>query len=514
MAKDHIWQPGQPHKFIPQGDVAEASKWLGVARRRLAVLAQQGEFVQQQFSPADGVTIDINTLRDIPRIMITVGGVDYVMLYNPVESGNAIDVIAGKLTGGPPTPRWTFTNGRFGADRVLLHLGNTTFIDKPINNTYDGARNIFTVVDTAVHGQDLSPWPNSTDPAVDYIFGIASAAYCGVVESTAEYRRRIGVLYGYVRASDGRRQPALALSNDGGKSFSVSVFVVDVELSGSPGTFTDVYITQIIFCGENRIALIGTAQNILPANLVTIVSSNGGASWALNISSATLSAGLLTCCYIGGTAVLAIANRGGSLYVPRKTYLSTNAGATFSLVEEAASVDSTIHTGELVCVAENSAVYISITGYLHRTIDAGATWEQITPTALKDDEQQPIYISPSSLSVLETPTIPAPLPGGKVAADYTALTGLAYDTLVHTGEGSGGVPDGRPLRLAVSRDGGRTWTLGAAIGTEVSPSGGQNYSENIGLLSKDRPPFPIFPDLHKNGYDITDDQIINPFFDV
>jgi len=25
---------------------------------------------------------------------------------------------------------------------------------------------------------------------------------------------------------------------------------------------------------------------------------------------------------------------------------------------------------------------------------------------------------------------------------------------------------------------------------------------------------PIFPDLHKNGLDITDDQIINPFFDV
>lgn len=509
MARDHIWQPGQPHKFIPQGDVAEASKWLGVARRRLAVLAQQGEFVQQQFSPADGVTIDINTLRDIPRIMIEVGGVDYVMLYNSPESGANVDILGGKLLGGPPTPKWVFDNEGLSAAKVLMPLGGNTFIGVEPPHRYAGTIFIFTTAPPQTVGQTLSPWPSTTNPDVSYIFGIASAAYCGVVASGAEYRKRLAVLYGYHRVGDGRRQPAIALSNDGGHSFDISIFNVDIASNLNPEQFTNVYVTQTVFCGENRIALIGTAQDFLPANIVSITSSNGGASWSLTVGPADHN-GQLTCAYIGGSAVLGITARTDGFYMPRRTYLSTDYGATFTFIEGDAIIASCSVYSHLVCVAEGSALYIAVDGHMYRTTNQGAMWEKIAPAKSGTDDESVVYISPPSVIVQQAPSAPVSLPTGKVLADYTQLVAIAYDGTFVPDPTAPVIRavDGAPPRLALSKDGGRTWTLGATVPSDAT------RSFNVGLLGKSRPPFPIFPDLHKNGLDITDDQIINPFFDA
>ncbi len=73
MADDNAWAPGKPIKIVPVGDVAAASAWIAFARRKMAELSRQGDYLRRTWSPVPGVTIRGETLSGIPRVIIEAG---------------------------------------------------------------------------------------------------------------------------------------------------------------------------------------------------------------------------------------------------------------------------------------------------------------------------------------------------------------------------------------------------------------------------------------------------------
>jgi len=68
------WKPGKPTTLIPLGNIDLATQWLPYARKMLRDLALQGDYRRKTVTPVPGVTISIETLGGIPRIIINAGG--------------------------------------------------------------------------------------------------------------------------------------------------------------------------------------------------------------------------------------------------------------------------------------------------------------------------------------------------------------------------------------------------------------------------------------------------------
>ena len=164
----------------------------------------------------------------------------------------------------------------------------------------------------------------------------------------------------------------------------------------------------------------------------------------------------------------------------RQTYLSTDYGATFSLVEgPAVPTPGLTDAGfsDVVCLGQDSAAYFR-QGNFHRTHDSGVTWEAL-PVPAEIGGLEPGRIVLRNTPALPDPPLDPPPDPPKVIADYASIVTL---TVVDQTD-----------QIIMSADGGRTWTQGGIIPKRVP---------NVGLLDPKLPAFPVFPDLHKNGLDI------------
>ena len=472
------------------GDKTAAARWLAYAKSRAAALAKQGNNLSQTFSPAEGVTIRVQTLQGTPRVWIEAGGMDYVMATDrPVEGGVArTAILGGTIRSGAARPVG-FTE--FGTSNGLLlrPLGDDVFLASPTAQGFAGNAAIIYAKRSTATGTGFNPWQ---DPAYD-VFATTKVFHSGVTEDGFA---RLHVMYEYYRPAPYAYDPnytiphpAIATSFDGGASFSTTIFAINVHppVPGLPAdAYEDIYMRSAVFCGNNKIALVGIAQWGATNSICSLTSSNGGASWAFNLAPQTegVFTSQLTCAHIGGDKILGVTTNPGSGIGARKTYLSTDAGVSFTLVEDSVDIIN-INLSELVCLAPDSALYIR-NDIVFRTVDAGTTWEVID--GLLDG--QLVRTNDGFLGtapvVIAVPTIPDPIPAGKSPADYAVLATRCA------------LPES-PLttRIAISKDGGRTWKAGGII-----PGDGFSIGNNIGVINKKLPPFPIFPDLHKNGLDI------------
>ena len=483
------------------GDKTAAARWLAYAKSRAAALAKQGNNLSQTFSPAEGVTIRVQTLQGTPRVWIEAGGMDYIAsdydASHPLEVPTDSSLYGGRLMGGAAKPVGKSTFGQF-AGHNLYPLGGNEFLAGPPQQTFAGAVQLVTVKGGKIaSGQTFSPWQ---DPTYD-ITGVHDVLYSGLVQNGTDengapiYKKRLHVLYHYERHIpregyvDYRiTQPTIATSVDGGASFSITPFVITVDaVPYSPayignGDLQNIDIMNAVFCGDNRIDLIGRASGVsggvFTASVCTLTSADGGATWELNYTPNPLGTPLshMTCAYIGGSKVLGVStNLFGNSRV-RETYLSTDYGATFSQIEgPAAAILGNTDAGfsDVVCLGPDSAAYYR-NGNFYRTHDAGLSWEALPVPA----EVTPIQAG--RFALLNSPVLPDPPPAPpKTIADYAKIIMLTAAS--HT------------VQIAKSDDGGRTWKKGGIIPKRVP---------NVGLISKSLPPFPIFPDLHKNGLTI------------
>ena len=99
------WKPGKPTTLIPLGNIDLATQWLPYARKMLRDLALQGDYRRKTVTPVPGVTISIETLGGIPRIIINAGGEFWWWTYffgfaPPEEGGGRIaQVVAADVPG-------------------------------------------------------------------------------------------------------------------------------------------------------------------------------------------------------------------------------------------------------------------------------------------------------------------------------------------------------------------------------------------------------------------------------
>ena len=110
------WKPGKPTTLIPLGNIDLATQWLPYARKMLRDLALQGDYRRKTVTPVPGVTISIETLGGIPRIIINAGGEfwwwSYFFGFAPEEEGGGriAQVVAADIPGliAQPTGPSTF----------------------------------------------------------------------------------------------------------------------------------------------------------------------------------------------------------------------------------------------------------------------------------------------------------------------------------------------------------------------------------------------------------------------
>ena len=497
------------------GDKTAAARWLAYAKSRAAALAKQGNNLSQTFSPAEGVTIRVQTLQGNPRVWIEAGGMDYIAsdydASHPLEVPTDSSLYGGRLLGGGAKPVGKSTFGQF-AGHNLYPLGGNEFLGGPPQQSFSGAVQLVTVKGGKIaSGQAFSPWQ---DPAYN-IVGVHDVLYSGLVDSGPTdgtgvpiYTKRFHIIYRWTKqhlvGGNGivfpypQSVPQVAVSTtlDGGVSFSTTVFNINIFATTQPpdtwayvgdGPLEEVYIDSAVFCGDNHVALIGRAVGgwgepvkTPIGSRLTLTSSDGGMTWAMNLAPQTDGVGRdtppLTCAYIGGSKVIGVNT---SLFEPslmRQTYLSTDYGATFTLVEgpaEPTAGNSDAEFSDVVCLGEDSAAYYRL-GNFYRTHDAGTTWEVLpVPAEVNSFE-------PGRIMLRNIPPLPDALPDpSKNVADYASIVML---TVIDPSD-----------QIALSADGGRTWTQGGIIPKRVP---------NVGLLGRKLPPFPAFPDLHKNGLPI------------
>jgi hypothetical protein len=458
------------------------------------------------------VTIRVQTLQGTPRVWIEAGGIDYIAsdydAANPLKVPTDSSLYGGMLRGGAAKPVGKSTFGQF-AGHNLYPLGGNEFLAGPPQQTFAGAVQLVTVKGKSASGNTFSPWQ---DPTYD-ITGVHDVLYSGLVQNGTDengapiYKKRFHVIYRWVRQhavtnygvygayTQSVQQAAISTTTDGGATFSTTIFNISIFATtltpdiwgySGDGRLEDVYIESAVFCGNNRIALIGRAigswgeptgarEHI--GSRITLTSADGGATWALNLEPQVEGAGFdtraLTCAYIGGSKVLGVRTQVGGAPALRETYLSNDYGATFALVE--GPTTGTVDAGfaDVVCLGPDNAAFFRL-GNFYRTSDAGLSWETIpVPAEVNNFE-------PGRIVLRNTPALPDPPPDPpKPVADYAQIVML---TAVGTTD-----------QIALSDDGGKTWKKGGIIPKRVP---------NVGLIDRKLPAFPVFPDLHKNGLTI------------
>jgi hypothetical protein len=168
-------------------------------------------------------------------------------------------------------------------------------------------------------------------------------------------------------------------------------------------------------------------------------------------------------------------------------FRSDDYGQSFYVLQEDSGVMPPM-AGGLSPICDGAAAYINVDyrdpqrygkQVFFRTVDGGATW---TATPLPSFSGT---VLAGNIVLREQLAAPAELPEGKVKADYAKL---AVIWRVNTGTDF-------LYQIGLSDDGGATWYAGGMVSSSDS-------GYNIGIFKRPPPPFPGYPDLHKNGLEI------------
>ena len=528
------------------GDKTAAARWLAYAKSRAAALAKQSKNLSQTFSPAEGVTIRVQTLQGTPRVWIEAGGAEYVCNFGLHSDGTSSTLWTGRLRSGIAQPRGkSLFSGYPPQETNLTPLGGGVFLAGPPAAEILGSFVQYITVDGGLpKGSAFNPWQTPE------FIGVKGVCYSGLRQDAVDgpLFRRFHILYrGRLRfeaypffplapEKNTYRMPVIATTYDGGQSFQVSTFVV--PLTATYTTIFDETLSvqaeisseAVVFCGNSVVSIISSTTyasynveegtfndpgqpignfEVANAQLIGIhalLSIDGGQTWsshhtpyeALGLAypddpsnTAVMTAGFVrTACYIGGTSIIAMPSAASAVIdgnYKTTVFRSDNYGQNFYVLQEDSGLMPPM-AGGLAPICEGAAGYINVDfrGPQHygkqvffRTVDAGVTW---TATPLPSFSGT---VLAGNIVLREQLTAPAEIPEGKVLADYAKLaviwrleteTGFAY-------------------QIGLSDDGGATWYAGGM----VSPS---ESGYNIGIFKRPPPPFPGYPDLHKNGLDI------------
>lgn len=522
------------------GDKTAAARWLAYAKSRAAALAKQGNNLSQTFSPAEGVTIRVQTLQGTPRVWIEAGGFDYVTSAGPNGQYDQ-NLWMGALRSGAASVRGKSVFGS-GQATNLRPLGDGAFFGGPLpSGSFTGYVQLIATKSSTANGGGFAPW----QPAPEVGAAIKSVVYSGLIgDAESGYSKRLHILYQYSAdnpgypASSSVTMPAVASSYDSGQSWNVTQFYVVLrQVNPFNGNTTQAILTpiDIIFLGDNRLSIVCTAapshsyledgawngagflqqfqdlqslQGILALN-----SSDGGLSWAPSYTPKsamgfvdwrpppTISLisenfdGPHSVQYMGGSSIIALTGDFGNSLNPLQTdvFVSTNAGASFAWAARHPTLSGPSFSG-LTQLGGDSVGYIRTErhdttpgvygkNHVYRTTNGGSTWEKFKMP------ESSFIVMPGNMVATAVPSLPDPVPEGKVAADYAKLAGFSR----------GPVTDDTPnpaWKVILSEDGGKTWGSGGIANTNGTNS---QPGYNLGVISRKLPAFPIFPDLHKNG---------------
>lgn len=534
-------------RVILRGDQGEAGNWLGFAKNQARLLLGQGPNLNRVLTPTSDVTIRIQTLTTTDaRITITAGGADYVTEFQVNEDGSSLNLWTGRLRSGAATVRGKSVFA-IGQPSFLTPVGDGAFIAGPEVGAGGGASQLIATQGGVPRGSAFAPY----SPPAGY--SLRRACYSGLYdtgeadENGVPYtEKRMHLLYyRYVHIAGDVKypqiQPTVLTSIDSGRSFFTTEITIPSEMPG-PGAplgaewiYAETEPFDMVFLGNNRItALCRMTPTFTDFSLdlsgaspwwgvVTLKSNNGGASWSAHFTSWN-DLGFLrivpsgfevtpsvvqerkrlpkSLCYIGGDSLLAIGLHTDSTFVGNVSALirSDDAGATWYVVHEDFPVAPPTWGG-LIPLGPDSCGYIvqetldTTPGnyrklVFNRTVNGGATW---TRTFLPDFMAG---VMPWSLTMTAALKPPATLPTGKVAADYAQLAVFCREPpTVDTPQPS--------WRIALSTDGGATWTLGGIVSSSKDGTSAPLLpGKNLGMMNKNVPAFPAFPDLHKNGLPI------------
>ena len=510
---------GKPVKVVPSGDVPAALKWVGYAKKRAWELLAQGAWRRKVIHPDADTTIRIETLAGIPRVTIEVRGADYVCAFGLHEDGQSQNLWTGRLRSGAARVRGkSLYVGNAVSVTNLSPLGDGMFLGGPLpSGSWTGFVQFIRTDDGIPQGSGFAPWQ-----PVGIATGIKAVCYSGLREDPdGSLHKRFHILYYYhaqhpIYPDITLRMPALATTFDGGQSFSVQTFYVPITEGSTwfPGSTLQARIDPIgiTYFGNDTIAIVSDTRSIgryLEVNVAetepdnlngthTLLSTDGGLTWTSHFTSNNsldfashgipLNTSFGSACYVGGSSLILTTNYYGSGGVRMTILRSDDYGQSFYLVTPDNGNMPPRFNG-ITPISSGAAGYIvddvrvGFDGLarrvMHRTLDGGITWQRF---ALDEDI---FLVMPGSIVLRETIQPPDPLPAGKVPADYAKLA------VIWKRKPSEETPD-PPYTIGLSDDGGATWYEGGLVGSEQT-------GYNVGIMNPKLPPFPGYPDLHKNG---------------
>ena len=413
------------------------------------------------------------------------------------------------------------------------------------------------------NGSGFNPWnPPIVPPPSTIGPGPAEADYgihesvikdvggSGIYLDTNGYTyKRLHILYRYARMpvgymsakpdgetitsnNDPIHMPAIMTSYDDGVSFNLTQFYINLT-QYYPGFLSlypvgnqqaDFQPIDIVFFGNNTLAIYSythgsgyTIENGFSGvagdptivgqyawelyGVHTLLSQDGGQTWTshhtsyqslelLDASNQPTIGEIASACFVGGSTVIATTKRylGPDIgNPPFVVWRSTDYGQTWAVVTLNAGVTPPGFEG-LTPLCEHSAGYVAYEFAtmnpariaMHRTVDDGSTWQVY---ALPDGL---ISVQPGSLVVREVLSAPSPLPPDKVPCDYIKLAVIAKRAMTTD------TPN-PPWQLYLSDDGGKNWYAGGIVSTTIY------CGRNVGIVNPALPPYPGYPDIHKNG---------------
>ena len=501
---------GKPVKVVPLGDVPAALKWVGYAKKRAWELLAQGTWRRKVIHPDADTTIRIETLAGIPRVTIEVrGGEEYILLTaNTPEYPYSL--VGGPYKAGAATQKHT---NIFGA---------TTTTSRHIQRMANGWYLFSARAPLGTHGNSFgfiapnmqlvtisSPWTYFDSGAGQTLMGdstfrnafVSDSCYAGLDEDGINIAHHL-----YMKLDDAYNGsvvgPAVLTAVYDGtvpNGFSWSVSKLNPVFAGFEGEPVQAY--SIVHLGDRHILILGWVRKFVggldPYTFLHVryTSADNGATWSVYADASPDIRFLRTACYVGNGVTLGFSNYIASYELSPAAFfdaayalnvwVSEDFGAAFTLrLRDTQKIGPVSYRP--TCIGLGACAYISSTVsdvsplILYRTIDYGFTWSEIYLGTVVSDT------IPSSLAVIDSG------PPSELQANTTKLmfVGLPIATEARPNPG---------WSIIYSLDGGQTWSVGNKITTD---SGLFSNTTKPEMYVSERPPFPVFPDLHKNGLDV------------
>lgn len=446
------------------GDKTAAAHWLSYAKSRAAALAKQGNNLSQTFSPAEGVTIRVQTLQGTPRVWIEAGGdlvftagfEDGVLHLNMARDYDR--VFRTRLT-IPPEPGMGQGPNVYGFQNLGEGMG--FFVE----GAHGGAEIGYVVKN----------------------LGAVTAKPIALLDSGMAGQRRIT----YIGKYDGQKR-LISMPNvddDPNTPFQVRVNIFDTDSAviatgplplEFPG-FTDVDASQVYFLGQRTIVAIVKVWNGYETLFFMIRSTDGGFNWDVNspdglslvmdqyaVAEPHWDTVRMTALPNGKALAVGVGDPTfGGNFGPLVSFLSHDRGASFNTINTiTAAYENHPHHDPVAIGGEGvvlNGVDASSNTFLFRSMNSGGTWEALPPIA---------------------PGVATRNTTGNVVLFRPGVLGVA-------------VSQDSAIRLYLSHDNGETWTPGQRVATGPL-TGFFNTVLRIGNASRPLPANPAIPDLYEN----------------